>query len=321
MPNLLLHVGPPKTGTSAIQECLHANRINLLKQGYLYPNTGLWADHSHHQIGFSILGRKTYGQTTIRSFESLLASLHKEITMHPHIHTVIISSEILSNVVWRKDKEALKALLNSFETTNLLYSVRRQDILLESLYKQQIKDTVAQKTETPKIYFERSKNWFSFRRIFNGWSKIISEKNFHFTVYANRSAQNNVNNLIDEITKITGHPLKIQTSSKTINTSLNGEGVELKWAINKRGFSEDRNYSFLKFLFDTVDCDHPIQIFLPWQREAILDIHFQGNIWMTKMFPDKPWRHFWNIAPRGRLFTEPKPHRLSAVLSAFEDQE
>lgn len=41
MPKVILHVGMPKTGTTALQNTLDANKDSLLKKGVLYPTYGL----------------------------------------------------------------------------------------------------------------------------------------------------------------------------------------------------------------------------------------------------------------------------------------
>jgi len=50
---LILHVGPDKTGSTAIQKNLDGNRETLLKQGVFYPegNTTTGGTHRHHVLG------------------------------------------------------------------------------------------------------------------------------------------------------------------------------------------------------------------------------------------------------------------------------
>lgn len=46
---LLIHVGPPKTGTSAVQHYLRSEAT----PGLIYPEAGRWADGAHHNLVFN----------------------------------------------------------------------------------------------------------------------------------------------------------------------------------------------------------------------------------------------------------------------------
>ncbi|HFU75142.1 MAG TPA: glycosyltransferase, partial [Arcobacter sp.] len=58
--NLYIHIGLPKTGTSAIQKFLVDNtRVLREKHNLYYPDFGQWVDGSHHKIAFA-LGNNPY---------------------------------------------------------------------------------------------------------------------------------------------------------------------------------------------------------------------------------------------------------------------
>lgn len=59
MTRIFLHVGQPKTGTTAIQFFLGDNREALLKLGYLFPGEGLSQIHNHGPLIADILGEPT----------------------------------------------------------------------------------------------------------------------------------------------------------------------------------------------------------------------------------------------------------------------
>ena len=48
-PNLILHIGMGKTGTTALQEAFWANRDVLARAGITYPDIGVDAG-AHHKI-------------------------------------------------------------------------------------------------------------------------------------------------------------------------------------------------------------------------------------------------------------------------------
>ena len=49
---LYLHVGPRKTGTSALQHILRNHDNSIV----VYPKVGLWGDGSHHGLVFRFFG-------------------------------------------------------------------------------------------------------------------------------------------------------------------------------------------------------------------------------------------------------------------------
>ncbi|UQB43273.1 hypothetical protein JX580_05195 [Thiomicrospira microaerophila] len=70
--DVIVHIGAPKTGSSAIQKYLLENQKTLLKLGYYYPNHGL--DQNGISGGHSIIGKQiidnqiTEAETTFQNF-------------------------------------------------------------------------------------------------------------------------------------------------------------------------------------------------------------------------------------------------------------
>jgi hypothetical protein len=84
-----IHVGPHKTGTSAIQWFLKENRAKLLKHGYLVPDSGT-TQGAHHP-----LARTLCGQPLPKHRQSAAAKFVRQLDDEPS-DAVIVSSETLA---------------------------------------------------------------------------------------------------------------------------------------------------------------------------------------------------------------------------------
>ena len=76
-PHLILHIGTTKTGSTALQNFLFANRDSLLEEGFLFPNSG-----------FRILNNSqvpTSGHSDLFYKQGMLEELTKEINENIYI--------------------------------------------------------------------------------------------------------------------------------------------------------------------------------------------------------------------------------------------
>ena len=49
---LVMHIGPPKTATSYLQQQFVALRGDLAKRGWLFPETGSAGNGAHHHLAY-----------------------------------------------------------------------------------------------------------------------------------------------------------------------------------------------------------------------------------------------------------------------------
>lgn len=132
---VILHVGCPKTGTSALQHTLEQNRLRLIEGGIHYPVTGTYRE-------FGIRRERTAGHARLiscllNSDSTILEELCAEIqSLNRPIHTLILSSEnILSPRFWSPDA-GLAFILERLGASNVevVAVMRRQDDWMRSLY-------------------------------------------------------------------------------------------------------------------------------------------------------------------------------------------
>lgn len=121
---LLLHTGPPKTGSTAIQIALHTTRATLAEQGVHYAGRG----YRSRRAGWAVLGvNPPIGRppTRIERWRALVdeCSSHRDVR-------VCLSNEGFA----RADDDAAHRIVDDLgaERVHLVHVVRRLDRLLLS---------------------------------------------------------------------------------------------------------------------------------------------------------------------------------------------
>ena len=141
---LFLHVGPAKTGTSAVQHILQRHDNGIV----IYPKVGLWADGSHHNLILNYFGQYTRPEVVREDAAGLLARIGEEARRSNR--NIVISSEILAG---RQDLSAFCAALEGeigeSLRVELVVVVREHFERAASLYNQRVKDAVTAEKRDP----------------------------------------------------------------------------------------------------------------------------------------------------------------------------
>lgn len=172
MTDLYIHIGAPKTGTTAIQHHLLANREILARKfGVLYPRGGLLGA-GHHIIGAAVFPERSYRLKGVSREEALQRSID-DVRMEieeSEPNTVILSTEYL----WGElSSDNILKLLNPFRNCRIriIAYLRRQDLLAQSLYVQAVKGGLS---EPFPVWLERvtggGKAGFDFHKVLSAWT-------------------------------------------------------------------------------------------------------------------------------------------------------
>jgi hypothetical protein len=170
MTDFIIHIGAPKTGTTAIQQYLFKNREYLAQQGVLYPLGGL-LKVGHHIVGAAVFPARADRLQGMARDEALQTSVHairKEIEeLRPR--TVILSSEYL----WGNlSPDSIQPLLRPFSDCRIsvIAYLRRQDLLAQSLYIQAVKGGLSDSFRAwLRRVVDSDKAGFDFHSVLSSW--------------------------------------------------------------------------------------------------------------------------------------------------------
>jgi len=128
---LLLHIGPPKTGSTALQVAFDANRAGLAAAGARYAGDG----YRPREAGWAVLGiGSAVGRPDprVEMWDQLLEEVHA----HPE-QRICLSSEDFA----RADDAAVERIVGGIgaDRVHLVHVVRRLDRLLPSLWQERVK--------------------------------------------------------------------------------------------------------------------------------------------------------------------------------------
>jgi hypothetical protein len=128
---LYIHIGTHKTGTTAIQLFLSANRDVLKTGGFLYPG----ATQACHELGLEIKER-AFSEILADPASNLNRYL-KEINQSP-LEKIVLSSETFGHLT-RDQISTMKKIIPARYTVKIIVYLRRQDERLESGYNQMVR--------------------------------------------------------------------------------------------------------------------------------------------------------------------------------------
>lgn len=252
MVHYILHVGYGKTGTTALQGFLAANRDQLRARGVIYPDAlvrGAWLRaKDHNMVGRAVVGRlgwwKVPAEDYFAQFEEQRKSANAE--------TVILSGESFMGILqpwdfkddvayWQALTDAVQsigALLKPHQVTVVVY-LRRQDHWIDSAINQTIKfgglladDTAQQSTERlVEMYSPR----LDYARCIEAWANVFGDDAIKVGIY--EAGQLHDGGIVDDFFERIGLDMDGLTvpaqSPDGQNTSLTRDVLEVKRILNK----------------------------------------------------------------------------------------
>ena len=132
--NLILHIGPMKTGSTSIQVWLHQHAVRLAKQGFYFPTS--LGGPNHSRLAYLAQGH-ALGVEFGPQDEARLTAFSEEIDrLDESIHTLILSGEMMGQTLDQlAEVQSLRTLLAPmFDTFKIILYLRRQDDLSLSRY-------------------------------------------------------------------------------------------------------------------------------------------------------------------------------------------
>ncbi len=237
---LYVHIGTPKTGTSAIQIYCSTNNERIKATGTIYPDLGyefpgIGVNRNAHFLVNTIKGEN--GKRDKEAEDSLISDgLSKVMALFNEYDKVILSDENLWNSGAFKDPKIklLKKTCDEHDVElKMIVYLRRQDTLIQSYWAQQVKE---KSTLTFREYIDSGKYKFfklDYYDRLNALAAIIGKENITVRIYEKSAYYKG------SITADFLHLIGIETDASfvepdhVVNPSISGPVLELKRRLNR----------------------------------------------------------------------------------------
>lgn len=237
--DVLIHIGPPKTGSTSLQTTMAARRDELRELGVLYPGSGVRAKFS----GWAVMGARPRGmrKPKMSEWEELVAEVNDSG----------LRSVVSSEAFGRADEAAVARMVESFgaERIHVVAVGRRLDKALPSLYQEKVKKFLAMTYEEWLEYILAGDDIESVLASFPPgqqladtvarWSAHIDPKRFHLICAdeGNRALTPRAFERLLDLPEGILEPVDVK------NASLDRSSVELLRRLNQqkkeRGWTDD----------------------------------------------------------------------------------
>lgn len=294
-PRLYLHIGTPKTGTTAIQNFLPLNKKLLEEKGFCFPDFGyrFYGVNQYRNAHFMVHRKicKPEREAEIRKAEDerFYEGLDRIKELADFFPNIIMSDENIWNGYKNRENfwQVLKSALSErgIDLKVIVY-LRRQDLVVESYYAQRVKIKVSDEFEnyldSEDIAYFKLDYYTQLKEI----EQAIGKENIIVRVYEKKQYEGNGNTLISDFLNTLGLELdeRYVSSDIVVNTRLQGKYLEIKRIFNGIDIFRTRkdNWAarYLKICQDeeekikgSLKCDY----FTYEQRAAFLEKYKEGN--------------------------------------------
>jgi len=176
--DLVLHIGLHKTASTYLQNVLSARRYDLIEHGVLFPSTGMRSGDAARTRDGAQSGHALFTGRGVR--KSLLPDLLTEVP--PTASTVLLSAEDFTHP--RLEPAQHIELFSSFRTIKVVLVLRRQDVWIESFYKQIVDQYHNVETRSFGDYLaQEGAGLLDFYARFSPWRDLVGPENFHALSY------------------------------------------------------------------------------------------------------------------------------------------
>ncbi len=271
MNKLYLHLGTPKTATTAIQFFLHDNNEKLLELGYEFPDTQadfkddrgfaqINNDESAYANGNIIMdalvlsaykkGSEAFDEVLqyvfpdmIEYYKAVIAdnktnfdAFIKYLKDKLEKNNVILSSENL----WTFNYDFLERFAKEFgDRIEVIVYLRRQDYYVESMWNEVIKLGVVCDIVEDYLFFmlteENDNHGLRYKSRLNKIAGIVNKKNIHVRLYEDSTIKKDGGICFDFLRTVGIDPAKIEwkKTKRKVNERISGPAVNMKRIFNE----------------------------------------------------------------------------------------
>lgn len=179
--DVILHIGLHKTASTYLQNKFSALRYDMLPDGIVYPRAGEAArdwmpTRQGAQSGHAVLTRDSAAAMPA------IAEIIEECP--PGTERLILSSENFT--IWKRPTPPSEYLsrLSLFRSVKVVLVLRRQDVWIESYYKQLVDGFIDYETRSfADFVAEEGAALLDFHHRFSEWRELVGPANFHVLSY------------------------------------------------------------------------------------------------------------------------------------------
>jgi len=180
--HIYIHIGAHKTGTTAVQSVLSANRRLLADRGVLYPTSCTYA-HGQHRLAFALKGGRDPSRLDRPVLETELSDLLSEIAASEQPNILVSSEEFFAT-----DPEQLSRMRDALadHVVHIIAVIRRPDELFASIYNQRTKSISSRATIHYARYLgepSRLHRDLDFSQCLGDWAKVFGQHALQVLTY------------------------------------------------------------------------------------------------------------------------------------------
>jgi hypothetical protein len=306
----IFHIGPAKTGTSAIQAFLSRARGHLREAGYLYPSTGRWRG-SHNGL-FLRPGRH---RLTESEMTDQFAQLRTEIAASG-LDRVILSAELAANsLTIPTARKNIEQLFDGADTeVHVICFARRQDAWLDSNFKQQVQGGLH---GSPWRFVRRRYKYMFFDDLIGQWAKLAHVTQVSCIPYDGSTLTAGVENFC----RAAALPISLAhlAQPETVNPSLDGQRLQVRYFFNHYELDGSTDKQILRLLKRSPVPNVPrMTLFDERARNILLSIVAESNHRLETQygFALKPEGH-----SRREVFRPSAPDELQGLIGLLLEQD
>ena len=242
---VLVHIGVPKTGSTAIQQSMTASRASMAEQGVVYPDLG---GSNHYVAALTVLGRSARWDKSGAVDDERWRQLMQAVADQPPEAKVILSAEILCEA----GPEIVQRIVDDIgrDRVRILLTLRSLESLIPSTWQQYVKAGSSfdyetwlrdmmrgsgNTSETPSFWRRNNHG-----RLVERWSKAVGADRVAVAVIEGGDRRS-IYDLFEDIIGLRRDTL--QPMSET-NRSLSANEVELLRRVNEQLGDKIRHRSY-----------------------------------------------------------------------------
>lgn len=230
---LIIHIGIPKTGTTALQSFLHNNKENLLKHGYVFPDfKALLPDYNCHvaytyeKNGDIFFSKDMNIDPTSDNWKNAVCIIRKELKKN----NVIISNEEFTHSF---NIRFFQEIYKEFPQVLFVTYLRRQDREIEAWWNTLVKFGEKRLFHEYVEQMENSLSWLNYKKLIDSIINVTDRSNLSVRIYDRKKL---VSNCIEaDFLEICGIQDDISkwNKAKCSNSRVGDSYIEIKRIMNE----------------------------------------------------------------------------------------